>query len=194
MIHGRATDQYVVVSVNDDAIDRVSIEGRQGLARYREEREVGSLVLLAGGQPTRFHCRPLSHHARIFIDGHESAAMRHVLAFHACVMRAENLTLPSGAPWTPTRMPAGWTRDADMLSDASVTELGEAGLGAIIDEVGSVCLQRATLLPSQKKAFRLPPGFVEITARDSSAATPQIPTTATPPSGSTSDAEPPRTT
>lgn len=194
MIRGRATDPFVVVSVNDDAIDRHSTEGRLGLARYREERDIAALVFLAGAKPTRFHCRPLSHHARIFVEGHEAASWRHVLAFHACVTRAENLELPTGQPWTPTRVPAGWSAGADMLADVSVAELGDAGLGAIVEEVGAVCLQRATLLPSQKKAFRLPPGFVAIVASDSSAETRATPITAAPESGGTSDAEPPRTT
>ena len=155
---------------------------------------MSALVLMAGAKPTKFCCKPLSHHARIYIEGHESAAMRHVLSFHACVTRAEHLELPGGQPWMPQRVPAGWAPGADMIADASVSQLGDAGLGAIIEEIGSVCLQRATLLPSQKKAFRLPPGFVEIAARDSSAATPPIPTTATPPSGATWDAEPQTTT
>lgn len=154
---------FKVVSVNDPAIDRESLEGLSALQIYRRERDLSVLEghYIAGAKPTVFHCRPLSHHARLWCEMF-TGSMRLVTVFRVCVTRIENLE-GFEPPWRPSTEAASWVsgKDETILDEDCMARLGSApGLGKIVEEIGAVCLQKATLLPSQKKAFLLPPGFV----------------------------------
>ncbi len=185
MIRGRPHETFYVIPVNDDAIDRESFEGQLALRTYMKERDPEVLRLLPFSKPTRFKCRPMAHQARLAIEGEENAALRHTQAFHACVEGAENLVLPDGTAWIPKRIAASYEVGAYVLADESVKELGNAGLGKVIEEVGYVCLQRANLTAEQGKAYRLPLGFTVSWQPSSSATTRDTSGTETPPSGST---------
>lgn len=176
----KATDPFVVISANDEAIDRETLAGKLGLRRYISERDTDHLVLLPGGRPARFHCRPLSNAARTAIEGVDSAALRFTMAFAACVDRVEDL----GFSWLPKLMPAGWAPDARCLEQACIDELAEAIGGKVVEEVGSVCLQRANLSPKCGGGYALPPGYVVASVRSTSALSPTIQIEATHESGS----------
>lgn len=185
MIRGRSGDVFYVVSVNDEAIDRDSLAGQVALRTYIRERDPDILRMYMGGKATRFKCRPITHAVRLKIEGEDNAAIRNTLAFHASVEAAENLLLPDGTPWVPRRTAAGYDKEVYALTDDSVAELGNAGMGKVVEEIGYVCLQRANLSPSQKKAYRLPLGFTVNWESSSSATTAAIPSPETKPSGST---------
>ncbi len=173
MLTGRAQEPFIVVSANDEAIDRESAEGIEALEKYLEERDPAVLVYQPGAQPTRFVCRPLSHHARLFVESQPSAAMRHEVAFRACVTAVENFRLPNGDPWHPGKaISAAWEKGATILDDAPVKQLGDAGLGIVVEEVGAVCLARANMTPAQKKVYPRPRGLVVGFGRSSDAPSP----------------------
>lgn len=168
----KATDPFVVVSANDEAIDRETLAGKMALRKYLAERDPDGLVYLPGGRPAKFHCRPLTNSARTAIEGIDSAALRYTMAFAACVERIDDL----GFPWLAKQIPAGWAADAKCLDPACLDELAEAVGGKVVEEVGAVCLQRANLSPKCGGGYALPPGYVVASARYSSAPSPSTQT------------------
>lgn len=151
-------DPFVVVSVNDPAIDKASIGGKMALRKYVAERDMDVLVYLPGGRPAKFHCRPLSNQARQACEAIDAEVLRNSLAFAACFERVEDL----GVPWAPSKTLAPWSQGAQMLDGDSVDRLAELVGGKVVEEIGSVCLQRANLTANQGKAYRLPLGYVVV--------------------------------
>jgi len=151
-------DPFYVVSVNDEALEKNTFAGKVALRKYVGERDPSVLVFKPGGRPAKFHCRPLSNAARQQCEAIDQEVLRHALAFAACLDRVEDL----GVPWSPTRTLAPWSPQAQMLDGECVDALAEAIGGKVIEEVGSVCLQRANLTALQGKAYRLPLGYVVV--------------------------------
>lgn len=151
-------DPFVVVSANDPAIDKASLGGKIALRKYIAERDAEVLVYLPGGRPAKFHCRPLTNVARQACEAIDAEVLRNALAFAACLDRVEDL----GVPWTPTKTLAPWSMQAQMLDGESVDKLAELVGGKVVEEIGSVCLQRANLTANQGKAYRLPLGYVVV--------------------------------
>jgi hypothetical protein len=156
MLRGKPHKHFDVISVNDPAIDNDSFDGAVALTKYARERDTSALLLKPGGQPTTFKCRPMTHHSRLFVESLDGEARRHVAAFQVCVVNVENLELEQ--PWRPQTRASAFGTGLTILTDAAVEQLSDAGLGKVVEEVGSVCLQRATMLPDQKKVYQLPLG------------------------------------
>jgi hypothetical protein len=193
MIRAVTHKPFVVFSVNDPAIDRDSPEGLLALTSYALERDESKLVLLPGATPTRFMCRPLSHGARLWVESFVSDSSRFVAAFRSCVTAIDGMEL-DGAAWQAEVQAAGWP-NGQLLTDPCVARLCDAGLGKVVEEVGFVALTRATLDANQKKAYRLPLGFVLTQPRISGVATIRsAAASARPPSGATPAAASPPTT
>ncbi len=150
-------DPFVVVSVNDEALDKETLAGKIALRRYIQERDAAAIVCKPGGRPAKFHCRPLSNQARQACEAIDTETLRFALAFAACVDRVEDL----GVPWAPKQTLAPWGQ-AQMLESASIDALADLIGGKVIEEVGAVCLQRANLTANQGKAYRLPLGYVVV--------------------------------
>lgn len=162
-------DSFVVVSLNDPAIDQDSADGFDAIVKYAMERDASVLHLRPGGELTKFHCKPLVGEARTWVLREPDAVARCVRAFKACVTSITGLEMPDHSQWNPgapVRATFG-----DMLSDDAVKKLSLVGLDMVIQEVGSVCYQLANLTPGQKKALSLPPGYVVSVSEKSSAAT-----------------------
>lgn len=149
---------FDVISVNDAAIERETIPGRTALGRYMRERDTELLQLLPGGQPTVFKCRPLTHKMLGWIDLLPDE-LQPIGGFRCGVTDVVGLDAMD-PPWRATQVQVAWSETESILSEESVEQLSDVGLRQIVKEIGLVCIQRVQLLPSQKKAYRLPPGYV----------------------------------
>jgi hypothetical protein len=148
----KSHEPFVVVSVNDPAIDRHSLAGQIALKTYVKERgDPASLVLVPGATLRRFVCRPLSNRVRLWLKGIGSDPIRHHSAFCAALDHVEDPSLA----WShvPVMSDGATMLDGD-AADALADEIG----GSVLEEIGSIALQRAELGPTQKKAYWLPRG------------------------------------
>lgn len=180
---GKPQEAFTLVSVNDPSLDRSGPAEYASLLAYRRERaDWAGLKCIVGASPTVFHCNPISHQARIMLEGEQNEARRFELAFRVAVQRVENLDL-EGGPLGPPDL-GGWSEGARLLSVASMDRLG-AALGQVIEEIGYVALQRAQLSGHQKKTYLLPLGFRAPSVTLSSATAPTPESTSDPTSGST---------
>lgn len=184
---------FVVYSVNDPALDRSTAEGVLGLQQYLMTRDETKIVWLPGGERTTYHCRPLTHQARLWAEQMTmSEAMRLTAIFRACVTRIEGLVI-DGEPWQAEMMPTHW--NDRILTDECVAKLSNVGLSPEVLEVGLVCETKASLTPEKKRVFRLPHGFVLTPPRLSGAAIARTSASASPRStGRSPAAESPPTT
>lgn len=174
-------DSFTVVSVNDEALDKTSLQGVLAIKRYIRERDASVLVRVPGARAAEFRCRPLSNSARTACEAIDAEVLRNQLAFAACLEGIDNL----GIEWAPRFAAAGWSPTAKMLDGESLDRLADLVGGKVIEEIGAVCLQRANLTAQQGKAYRLPLGYVVLWP---SANVQNTPTTAAHDSMSGSDA------
>jgi hypothetical protein len=149
----KSREQFEVISVQDDAIDRHSAAGKRALEAYVGERDPAKLVLVPGGKPVRFWCRPLAHDAAMHLEGMTAnRTTRDALAFACSVERIEGLEFE----WSRVTDKTGW--GGDYICDESMKPLIENIGLACIREIGSLVIQKASLTGNQKKAFSLPLG------------------------------------
>lgn len=185
-------DPYTLYSVFDEAIDRgLGSGGSLALKRYALERDENAPPkFLFGATPTKFVCRPIPYKALENIEDAARTQGEHgmlTLAFQIGVTAVDPVDVRI------VRQPAGWDKDAEMLSDETVEELGEM-LGAdLIKEIGYVCLQKARLSASKKSPFRLPPGLRVDWVDNSSATKKDTQSSETRASSTSSAVESPRT-
>lgn len=145
-----AAAEFRVCSAFDPSIDTVN--GFMEKQEYILQREPDRLVLLPGGQPTWFLCRPLSVQARIFCESQPDDVHQWYWAFRFGV---QNIEGPEGTPWIPDHVESGIS-GSPILSDKSVQLLVSLAGAGIVDEIGSVILTRAKLGRDQKKGYSLP--------------------------------------
>lgn len=177
----KATAPFVVISVNDEALDKASVEGATAVRKYREERDPDVLKCHPGVQPTRFHCRPLRLSAKTLLDGEANDGLRDQLAFRLSVFQIDGLAL-DGAPFQ-LRMIPGVEPGSQLCSDESMAQLYDALGSDVIREIGFVAFQRAGLSATQKKAYLLPLGYRVNWETSSSAIVPITLSSETLPSG-----------
>ena len=115
---------------------------------------LSALVLLPGAGPTRFVCRPIRNQARTWLEGESREPTRNFLAFCAALDHIED----DGLAWRKVERPASWGTDSTIVDGESASELADLVGGKVLEEVGSIALQRANLTASQKKAYWLPRG------------------------------------
>jgi hypothetical protein len=149
-LRSEAAAELRICSASDPAIDQ-----HRGFAErleYIETRDPSKLILLEGGQPTWFVCKPLTAKARIFCESRADDVAQWFWAFRFGVHAIENL---EGVPWAPDHIESG-VEGSTILSDKSM-ELLVSLIGAgVVDEIGSVILTRAKLGRDQKKGYSLP--------------------------------------
>lgn len=163
-----------LISVNDQAIaldrlengDGIVDDGSERLDRYIETRNREDLRLIPSVDPVVWRFRAIGGRARAFIEDSFMPRIKHQRAFQCALDSVDGLKRPDGSPWTPTHVTVEKRR---VLTDASMEELEDFGLAALINEFGGVVYQRAYMDPFGGEKYSLPPGCTVNLARRSTA-------------------------
>lgn len=160
--------EILVVSVNDPALDRNPPSQTAAIERYAERRTVDALaeIRLWTNNPAAFRLRALSPVARtrcLAMGGTPAAGDRYspqqllaaVRMGVVSVIREATLTdgIPEGAEDTLPTLP---DTEFPVLTDAAVVALGNDYGGAVLDELGTLVLDRSAMHPRRIAGFTLP--------------------------------------
>lgn len=151
----KSREPLVVVSVNDPAVARSTVPDQIALKRYSEDRDMSKLRLIEGAAPAQFVMKPLPGSLRLLCESFASESTRHLMAFACSLMRIDDPNLR----WEPKEKAIQWDGEEFTIVDPkSVSQLDEMIGGKVVEEIGSVALQRANMTANQKKAYWLPRG------------------------------------
>lgn len=155
-----------IAGYGDPAFDRDHDGFAAALRLYEQTRRpehLAAIPLVPGARLTLWKLRPLTPAERTDVKGFATEDLRRFIAFRtAVVARIDGGAVSASGEVTGPERPAPLMPNGKLTSDDWLTEqVADAG-GGIVDELGALVLQRATVHPKAPRPYRLPQSLLDV--------------------------------